>query len=155
MDGPSKDLLDVVEPILDMFDVVDHEVLMNYMDEEERGPREVMLDRAVLTDFMFQKYSQFSRNGLENLLQMIPPILTHQSRKGGGLEPHIQLQAELNHPAGLQFQRTTGLTYGVSQNNARECLVRVVDALFTLKDLYIYMPNVRERYQISEKMFEW
>ena len=82
-------------------------------------------------------------------------MIIHQSRRGGGLEPHIQLHAALNHLSGMQFQRTTGLTYGASQNNARECLVRVVDALITLKEKYIYMPNIIERHKTSEEMYKF
>ena len=152
VDRPSVNMFGVVAPPMDMFDAVDHEVLMHYMDEEERGPREEKLDGTVLTEFMFQRYFRFSRTGFENLLEMIVPMLTHQIRRGGGLEPHIQLKAGLNHLAGLQFQKTTGLTYGASQNNARECLIRVVDAIITLKDQYIYMSSARERQKTSDAM---
>ena len=80
---------------------------------------------------------------------MIAPILTHQSRRGGGLEPHIQLQAGLNHLAGLQFQRTTGLTYGASQNNARMCLIRVVNAIIILnKPIHLHAVSQGEAEEI-------
>ena len=152
---PSVDMFGIQAPPMDIFGAVDHEVLMYYLKEEERGQRDVKLDGTLLTDFMFKRHFRFSRHGFEKLLQLVAPMLIHQTRRGGGLEPHIQLQAALNHLSGLQFQRTTGLTYGASQNNARECLVRVVDALITLKEQYIYMPNVRERHQTSERMYEF
>ena len=50
---PSVDMFGLVAPLLDTFQVMDHEVLMYYIDEEEKGPREVKLVRIVLTDFMF------------------------------------------------------------------------------------------------------
>ena len=128
---------------------------MYYLKEEERGQRDVKLDGTLLTDFMFQRHFQFSRYGFKKLLQLVAPMLIHQTRRGGGLESHIQLQAALNHLSGLQFQRTTGLTYGASQNNARECLIRVVDAIITLKDQYIYMPLARERQKTSDAMYEF
>ena len=116
VDEPSVDMFGLVAPPMDTFEAVDHEVLMYYMDEEERGPREIMLDGTVLTNFMFQRHFRFLRYEFKNLLQMIAPMLIHHIRRDGGLELHIQLQAALNHLAGLEFQRTTGLTYRASQN---------------------------------------
>ena len=150
---PSVDMFGIEPPPQNMFGAVDHEVLMYYLEQKERGQREFKLDGTLLTSFMFKRHYRFSTEGFEKLLQLIAPMIIHQSRRGGGLEPHIQLQAGLNYLARLQFQRTSRLTYGASQNNARECLVRVVDALITLKDLHIYMPNLRERHQTSERMF--
>ena len=140
-------------PALDMIDIVDNQVLMHYLAEEECGPRQEKIDGRFLTDFMFHRHFRFSKHGFEELLKMVAPILTHPTRRGGGLDPAIQLQAGLNHLAGRQFQRTTGLTYGASQNNARECLIRVVDAIITLKDHYIYMPNAREKKETSDFCF--
>ena len=101
VDEPSVDMFGVVAPPMDTFGAVDHEVLIYYMEEEERGQREEKVDGMFLTDFMFQRHFQFSKTGFKNLLQKIAPMLTHQNRRGGGLEPHIQLQAGLNHLAGL------------------------------------------------------
>lgn len=138
---------------MQMFEEVDNQVLMHYLEEEEKGPREEKVDGRFLTDFMFKRHFRFSKYGFEELLKMLAPILTHPSRRGGGLDPAIQLQAGLNHLAGRQFQRTTGLTYGASQGNARDCLVRVVDAVITLKEQYIYMPSPRERRETSDHFF--
>ena len=77
------------------------------------------MDGRFLTDFMFKRHFRFSKYGFEELLKIVEPILTHPTRRGGGLDPAIQLQARLNNFAGMQFQRTTGLTYGASQCNAR------------------------------------
>ena len=97
---PSVDMFCLVAPPIDMLGAVDHEVLMYYMEEEERGPRDDKLDGSVLTDFMFQRHFRFLRYGFQNLLQMLAPMLIHHNRRGGGLEPHIQLQAPLNQLAG-------------------------------------------------------
>ena len=56
VDGPSVEMFGVVAPPMDTFDAVDHEVLMHYMDEKERGPREVKLDETLLTDYMFKRH---------------------------------------------------------------------------------------------------
>ena len=53
VDEPSVDMFGLVVPPMDTFGAVDHEVLMHYMDEEERGPRVEKLDGTVLTYFMF------------------------------------------------------------------------------------------------------
>ena len=153
--NPSMDMFGIEPPPLNLLGALDYEVLMYYLEEKERGQRVFKLDGTVLTSYMFKLHYRFSTEGFEKLLQLIAPMIIHQSRRGGGLEPHIQLQAALNHLSGMQFQRTTGLTYGASQNNARECLVRVVDALITLKEKYIYMPNIEERHKTSEAMYQF
>ena len=78
-----------VDSSLNMFDGLNHEVLMYYMEEEERGPREEKLDGMLLTDYMFQRNFIFSKTGLKNILQTIASILSYPSRRGGGWEPHI------------------------------------------------------------------
>ena len=78
-------------------DTLDHEVSMFYLKDLDRGQRNVKLDGTLLTDFMFQRHFRFSRHGFEKLLQLVAPMLIHQTRRGGGLEPHIQLQAIINH----------------------------------------------------------
>ena len=152
---PSVDMFGIEPPPQNIFGAVDQEVLMYYLEQKEIGQREFKLDGTLLTSYMFKAHFRFSTVNFEKLLQLIAPMIIHQTRRGGGLEPHIQLQAALNQLSGMQFQRTTGLTYGASQNNARECLVRVVDAIITLKETYIYMPNVVERHKTSEEMFKF
>ena len=152
---PSVDMFGIEPPPQNIFGAVDQEVLMYYLEQKERGQREFKLDGTLLTSYMFKAHFRFSTVNFEKLLQLIAPMIIHQTRRGGGLEPHIQLQAALNQLSGMQFQRTTGLTYGASQNNARECLVRVVDAIITLKEKYIYMPNIIERHKTSEEMFKF
>ena len=152
---PSVDMFGIEPPPQNIFGAVDQEVLMYYLEQKERGQREFKLDGTLLTSYMFKAHFRFSTVNFEKLLQLIAPMIIHQTRRGGGLEPHIQLQAALNQLSGMQFQRTTGLTYGASQNNARECLVRVVDAIITLKEKYIYMPNIIERHKTSEEMYKF
>ena len=152
---PSVDMFGIEPPPQNIFGAVDQEVLMYYLEQKEIGQREFKLDGTLLTSYMFKAHFRFSTVNFEKLLQLIAPMIIHQTRRGGGLEPHIQLQAALNQLSGMQFQRTTGLTYGASQNNARECLVRVVDALITLKEKYIYMPNIEERHKTSEAMYQF
>ena len=101
---PSVDMFGIVASPLDMFGAVDHEVLMYYLEQKERGQREFKLDGTLLTSFMFKRHYRFSTEGFEKLLQLIAQMIIHQSRRGGGLEPHIQLQAALNHLSGMQFQ---------------------------------------------------
>ena len=62
VDEPSVDMFGLVAPPMDTFGAVDHEVLMNYLKEEERGERDVKLDGTLLTDFMFQRHFRFSRH---------------------------------------------------------------------------------------------
>ena len=56
IDEPSVDMFGVVAPPLDMLGAVDHEVLMHYLDEEERGPREDIVDGIFLTDYIFERH---------------------------------------------------------------------------------------------------
>ena len=49
-------MFSVVDPSLNIFDAMDHEVLMHYMAEAERGPRDKNLDGMHLTDYTFKRY---------------------------------------------------------------------------------------------------
>ena len=55
VDEPSVDMFGVVALPIDMLNSVDHEVLLHYMDEEERRPREERLDGMLLTYYIFQR----------------------------------------------------------------------------------------------------
>ena len=67
-------------PALDMIDIVDNQVLMHYLAEEERGPREDKVEGRFLTDFMFKRHFRFSKHGFEQLLKMVAPNLTDPTR---------------------------------------------------------------------------
>ena len=45
---PSVDMFGIVAPPMNMFGAVDHEVLMYYLEQKERGQREFKLDGTLL-----------------------------------------------------------------------------------------------------------
>ena len=90
---------------------------------------------------MFLRHYRFSNAGFERLLGRIGHLLAHEDGRGAPISPPIQLQAALNHMAEAMFQRSTGLACRASQSAARNCLVRVVDALITLKGEFVFMPT--------------
>ena len=94
---PSVDMFGIEPPPQNIFGAVDQEVLMYYLEQKEIGQREFKLDGTLLTSYMFKAHFRFSTVNFEKLLQLIAPMIIHQTRRGGGLEPHIQLQAALNH----------------------------------------------------------
>ena len=112
----------------------------------------VHVDGKWMTDFTFMRTYRFSKEGFERLLQLVGPELAHRDGRGGGLSPAIQLQACLNHLAGSLFQRSTGLCFGGSQGAARQCLIKVVDVLLSMKGQWIYMPTLREHRETSSAM---
>ena len=57
------------------------------------------------------------------------------------MSPTQQVCIALNHYAGGQFQRVTGMCGGLSQGGARMSLVRVTDAIVEKKDEFIKLPS--------------
>ena len=53
---PSVDMFGIEPPPQNIFGAVDHEVLMYYLEQKERGQREFKLDGTVLTSYMFKSH---------------------------------------------------------------------------------------------------
>ena len=79
---PSVDMFGIEPPPLNLLGALDYEVLMYYLEEKERGQRVFKLDGTVLTSYMFKLHYRFSTEGFEKLLQLIAPMIIHQSRRG-------------------------------------------------------------------------
>ena len=134
---------------LDILDMLEEEG-----EREERPPRTrvvpVHRDFMALGDWTFLRNFRFTKPGFERLLNLIGAQLKHKDGRGGSLSPAIQLQTALNHMAGSMFQRSTGLCFDGSQYAARDCLIRVCNALLLLKGQWIFMPSVAEQARTSE-----
>ena len=87
LDEHSVDMFGIEPPPRNMFEAVDPEVLMYYLEEKERGQREFKLDGTLLTSYMFKRHYRFLTEGFEKLLQLIAPMIIHQTRRGGGGSP--------------------------------------------------------------------
>ena len=129
---------------LNVLDLLEEEA-----EREERLPRmrivPVHRDFLELSDAAFLRHFRFTKAGFESLLGLIGAQLEHKDGRGGALSPAVQLQTALNHMAGAMFQRSTGLCFDGSQSAARICIIKVCDALLSLKGQWIYMPSVAEQ----------
>ena len=138
--------------VLTAMDVLD--LLEEEEEREERPPRmrvvPVHRDFLALSNAAFLRHFRFTKAGFETLLGLIGAQLEHKDGRGGALSPAVQLQTALNHMAGAMFQRSTGLCFDGSQSAARECLIKVCNALLSLKGQWIYMPSVAEQARTAE-----
>ena len=134
---------------LNVLDLLEEEA-----EQEERPPRTrivpVHRDFLELSDAAFLRHFRFTKAGFESLLGLIGAQLEHKDGRGGALSPAVQLQTALNHMAGAMFQRSTGLCFDGSQSAARICLIKVCDALLSLKGQWIYMPSVAEQARTAQ-----
>ena len=134
---------------LNVLDLLEEEA-----EREERPPRTrivpVHRDFLELSDAAFLRHFRFTKAGFESLLGLIGAQLEHKDGRGGALSPAVQLQTALNHMAGAMFQRSTGLCFDGSQSAARICLIKVCDALLSLKGQWIYMPSVAEQARTAQ-----
>ena len=134
---------------LNVLDLLEEEA-----EREERPPRTrivpVHRDFLELSDAAFLRHFRFTKAGFESLLGLIGAQLEHKDGRGGALSPAVQLQTALNHMAGAMFQRSTGLCFDGSQSAARICLIKVCDALLSLKGQWIYMPSDAEQARTAQ-----
>ena len=134
---------------LNVLDLLEEEA-----EQEERPPRTrivpVHRDFLELSDAAFLRHFRFTKAGFESLLGLIGAQLEHKDGRGGALSPAVQLQTALNHMAGAMFQRSTGLCFDGSQSAARICLIKVCDALLSLKGQWIYMPSDAEQARTAQ-----
>ena len=134
---------------LNVLDLLEEEA-----EREERPPRTrivpVHRDFLELSDAAFLRHFRFTKAGFESLLGLIGAQLEHKDGRGGALSPAVQLQTALNHMAGAIFQRSTGLCFDGSQSAARICLIKVCDALLSLKGQWIYMPSDAEQARTAQ-----
>ena len=134
---------------LNVLDLLEEEA-----EREERPPRTQIVpvhrDFLELSDAAFLRHFRFTKAGFESLLGLIGAQLEHKDGRGGALSPAVQLQTALNHMAGAIFQRSTGLCFDGSQSAARICLIKVCDALLSLKGQWIYMPSDAEQARTAQ-----
>ena len=90
---------------------------------------------------------------MKGIADLLEPQIKFKNNKGVPLSPVMQVSVCLNHYAGGHFQRITGLCRDISQNAARESMIRVTDALVNLKAQFIFMSTEDEMQETSERMF--
>ena len=134
---------------LDILDLLEEEA-----EHEDRPPRTQIVplhrDFLALSEAAFLSHFRFTKAGFESLLGLIGAQLEHKDGRGGALSPAVQLQTALNHMAVDMFQRSAGLCFDGSQSAARTCLIKVCDALLSLKGQWIYMPSVAEQARTTQ-----
>ena len=110
--------------------------------------------RETMSDYDFKRHFRFSKDSVGRLTDLLAEDLELETNKGLPVPPLEQVCVALNHFGGGHFQRTSGWCSGVSQSTARECVVRVTDALIRRKNEFIAMPNVDQMSQTAEKMYQ-
>ena len=109
--------------------------------------------RDIMTDKEFKLHFRFSKETVGRIAKMLHTDLALDPQ-GEPLSPVQQLCVALHHYGGGHYQRVTGLCGGVSQNAARTALIQVTNALVARKAQFIFMPDIQEMGDTSERMFQ-
>ena len=88
------------------------------------------------------------------MADLLQPDLLYDNNRGTPLSPIQQVCIALNHYGGNQFQRVSAVCAGVCQGTARNCLVRVTEALVKRRADFMFMPSMEEMAETSSLMEE-
>jgi len=105
-----------------------------------------------MPDAEFKRTFRFDKASVAFIVDLLRDQLHHVNNRGRPLTPEQQVCLALNHYAGGQFQRTTGLCGGVCQATAWKSIHTVTDALCGLKRQFIRMPTEEEMYNTSQRI---
>ena len=122
-------------------------------DERQERVIDDRMEPMNLSDFEFKKQFRFSKATVVILEAFIEEDLSTPDERGSPLSPQQQVCLTLNFYGGAHFQRTSGLLWGVSQTCARTAVVRVTDALVSMKALFIHMPSKATMQDTADRMF--
>lgn len=126
---------------------------LNHQNHGPRTPKVRVDPRDTMSSSEFKRHFRFTKETFAKIVQMLEPDLLLDPR-GDPLSPVQQVCVALHTYGGGHYQRVSGLCGGVSQNAAREALIRVTDAIIERKDQFIFMPDVQEMEDTSERMFD-
>jgi len=122
-----------------------------------RQPRNTRIrcdPQTSLSDYEFKRTFRFRKDSVDYIVGWLGNALEFPTDRGLPVSPTQQVCIALNHYAGGQFQRVTGMCGGVSQGGARMSLVRVTDAIVEKKDEFIKMPTKAECEETALRMKE-
>ena len=139
--GPSIMFLnyrsDISSNVMDILD--DVEVMDDYLvfrDNNHRFRRDFYQE---LSDVQFIQNFRFDKPGIQRLVELLDDQLGREF--SNGLDHDGQVCLALGLLGGNYFQRVGGLIGGVDQSTQQRVLMKVVRAINTLKDHFIYMPT--------------
>ena len=92
----------------------------------------------------FKTHFRFSKLNVKRISALLNPYLSRRNNRGCPLSVDSQVCIALEQLGCAAFQRTTGLSGGVSQSCARTNTLRVVNALFSIRRNWIRFPSHNE-----------
>ena len=117
----------------------DYDAYVNY--NRQRRNHFVRDDpRINLTDAGVMKNFRFSSANIDQITDLLRPQLEHLTMRGNPMSPEQQVCKALHHYGSQPFQRTTGLSFNVSQSAARTAIMKVTEALLLQKEDWIKLP---------------
>jgi hypothetical protein len=115
---------------------------------ERRADHIVVLDSAE-----FRRTFRFSKPAVEAIVEMVhDDLIFGGGNKNYPISPLQQVLVALNHYAGGQFQRTTGLCGGISQPTVCRIVKRVTEAICMHKADHVKMPSIDEMHATAGRI---
>ena len=107
----------------------------------------------VLDSVEFRRTFRFSKPAVEAIVEMVhDQLLFDGGNKNYPVSPLQQVLVALNHYAGGQFQRTTGLCGGISQPTVCRIVKRVSVAICMHKAQHIKTPSLDEMHATAGRL---
>ena len=107
----------------------------------------------VLNNPEFNRTFRFSKPAVDALVEMVYDLLIFDGgNKNYPVSPLQQVLVALNHYAGGQFQRTSGLCGGISQPTVCRIVKRVTEAICIHKGDHIKMPSLDEMHATAGRL---
>lgn len=137
---------------MDEIDFFDLQVALH----TERAPRVLKqrMDPYELSDYEFKCHFRFSKNSVQQLVDILEPDLIYDSNRGRPLSPVLKVCTALSHFGGGHFFRVSALYGGFSKYACMQAVKQVTDSLVAKKEMFISMPTVAEMEQTSARMMD-
>ena len=104
-----------------------------------------------------KSHFRFSKLNVKRISALLNPYLSRRNKRGCPLSVDAQVCIALEQLGCAAFQHTTGLSGGISQSCARTNTLRVVNALFSIREDWIRFPThneMRSTAQFNQNKFE-
>ena len=108
-----------------------------------------------MTDYVFIQNFRFNKDQVHRLVSLLGlDANDNPETRGNPLTPFLQVCIALLTFAGDNRQRISGLCGGISQFAARKSIIKVTNAILTLRQRFLRMPSAREKQEVAADMMD-
>ena len=140
---------------IDNFDIeIDQNIQLLGHRRKERNMRKRKDPYSEMNDNIFKANFRFSKENVNRLTDLLKPFLPDLDNRGTPIPTKTQILITLMTYAGANFQRVSAACFGVSQNGARQCILRVTDAICRIKPMFVHLPSDDSKARTAAMMEE-